>query len=199
MTKDRDFKKVVRARMAKTGESYAAARARTRPQPKARYSFDSFTADAKKALVRAEVMARRQNCTYIGTDHLLIAVAYASNQTFTPVSTPRVERLAETQVEGEGLRPSRETELAIQRAFELAKDAGEPQVTTEHLAEAAVSIPNSRAAAVSASRTVHGRWLPFLAPDLAALLGRAQQRARESGAEQVTLEDLLAVLDEGAE
>src|SRR4051812_49692250 len=33
MTDDKDFKRLVRQRMAKTGESYATARSRLRPQP----------------------------------------------------------------------------------------------------------------------------------------------------------------------
>lgn len=193
MTKDRDFKKVVRSRVAKTGESYATARARLRP--KARYSFDNLTPDARSALARAEVLARRQNCSYIGTDHVLTAAMQGTSEALRPTPMGRRDLPTETRVEAEGLRPSRQAELAIQRAFELARDAGERQVSSARLAEGAVGIPDSRAAILFRSRAHRPDWLPLLAPELAQALARAQLRARENGAEQVTLEDLRAVLD----
>ena len=100
MTKEADFKKLVRRRMRDAGESYATARANmvgasagsdetpsvdsgdeaaqrhsaaTEQAPV--YPFDRFTEHAKQALERAQQEVARARHAYIGTEHLLLALA----------------------------------------------------------------------------------------------------------------------------
>src|SRR5215469_12245923 len=84
MTRDRSFKKVIRARMRRTGESYTAARAQVeRTAPPSRptnrggfgvYPFEQFTERARNVLVLAQKEAVASGHSYIGTEHLLIGV-----------------------------------------------------------------------------------------------------------------------------
>src|SRR5215469_2954550 len=82
VTRERDFKRLVRARMRRTGESYATARAQLRrrglPPPAAvrgggaMYPFGRFTAHARRALTLAQEEAHSLGHGHIGTEHLLL-------------------------------------------------------------------------------------------------------------------------------
>lgn len=83
--RDRDFKKLVRQRMHKTGESFTAARAQLLALPGGRrlashpggtgmYPFDRFTEPAKDVLVLAQQGAEASGTGYIGTEHLLLGL-----------------------------------------------------------------------------------------------------------------------------
>src|SRR5207245_1893773 len=92
MPEDKDFKRLVRARMRKTGESYTAARAAllkrrdeapvppppttpgSRPSPGGAYPFERFTERAKTVLTLAQEEAQRSHHSYIGTEHLLLGL-----------------------------------------------------------------------------------------------------------------------------
>lgn len=86
MTHDRDFKRLVRHRMRKTGESYASARAHLRrthaegpmasesSEGTAMYPFDRFTDPAKRALTRAQFEAEAGHSDSIATTHLLLGL-----------------------------------------------------------------------------------------------------------------------------
>lgn len=83
--RDRDFKKLVRQRMHKTGESFTAARAQlltlrdartpaSRPGRTGMYPFDRFTEPAKEVLTLAQQEAEASGAGYIGTEHLLLGL-----------------------------------------------------------------------------------------------------------------------------
>lgn len=86
MTHDRDFKRLVRHRMRRTGESYASARAHLRrghaagqvasesSGGAAMYSFERFTDQAKRALTRAQFEAEVGHSQSIATTHLLLGL-----------------------------------------------------------------------------------------------------------------------------
>lgn len=92
---------------------------------------------------------------------------------------------------GGGLRASREAEQALLRAFASAREEGVTQVTPDHLMQGIARVTGCRGAAMLG---MGQRWAPLFAPDLGAVLGKAQRLATESGASQVTLEHLQAVL-----
>lgn len=86
MTHDRDFKRLVRSRMRKTGESYVSARAHLRRAHAAgrgtsersgggpMYPFERFTDQAKRALTRAQFEAETAKSRSIATTHLLLGL-----------------------------------------------------------------------------------------------------------------------------
>lgn len=86
MTRDRDFKRLVRHRMRKTGESYVSARAHLRRAHRTGggasersggatvYPFERFTDPAKRALTRAQVEAEAGASRSIATTHLLLGL-----------------------------------------------------------------------------------------------------------------------------
>lgn len=84
MPNDRDFKKLVRRRMSKTGESYSSARAHLRrpsqtepPDPGdlvPPVAFDRLTEPAKVALSRAQAEAGSAGVGSIGTEYLVIGL-----------------------------------------------------------------------------------------------------------------------------
>jgi ATP-dependent Clp protease ATP-binding subunit ClpA len=78
MPRDRDFKRIVRQRMTKTGESYAAARAKlARPTPQAPsglYPWDRFDETAKHVLAIAQAEAVKAQVGLILPDHLLLGL-----------------------------------------------------------------------------------------------------------------------------
>ena len=153
MTQDRDFKKVVRKRMAKTGESYAAARSRLKPP--ARYSFENLTPALKEALGRAEQQARHEGTGYIGTDHLVLGAAYGALPGWLGGRT-RLDLPEETRVGSDELRPSREAELALESAFQAAKAEGAHAVSIEHLLLGVMSVPAPRGRRVLVQRIAMG-------------------------------------------
>ncbi len=80
MTRDRDFKKLVRRRMEKTGESYTAARARLRPEPDSKtgmYPFEMFDEGAKEVVAGAQALAHKESNGMILPQHLLLAILRA--------------------------------------------------------------------------------------------------------------------------
>lgn len=84
VTRERDFKRLVRARMRRTGEAYATARAQLRrrglpPSPAVEgdsrmYPFERFTEHAKKVLTFAQEEAEQYGHGHIGTEHLLLGL-----------------------------------------------------------------------------------------------------------------------------
>ena len=86
MTRERDFKKIVRKRMGKTGESYTAARASVlgpsaaaSPPPTARsksgmYPWDMFDDSARSVLTAAQAEAVRARTGLIGPEHVLLGL-----------------------------------------------------------------------------------------------------------------------------
>ena len=88
MSRDSDFKRLVRRRMLKTGESYTTARAhlvhargpaqRTSPRPtggSAMQPFERFTVPAMKLLAAVQLEAEQSGQRYLGTGHLLLALS----------------------------------------------------------------------------------------------------------------------------
>jgi hypothetical protein len=78
MPRDRDFKKIVRRRMTKTGESYTAARARlARPTPEgstALLPVELFDEPAKQVLATAQAEAAKAQAGLILPEHLLLGL-----------------------------------------------------------------------------------------------------------------------------
>jgi ATP-dependent Clp protease ATP-binding subunit ClpA len=158
VTRDRSFKKVIRSRMRRTGESYTAARAhieRTPPTPPApptqrggsgMYPFERFTERAKKVLTLAQQEAERAHLAYIGTEHLLLGLLREPGCLAAHV-------LAKLGVEEEGARltiknvlgqtplseritqiiPTSRVKKVIELSFEAARGMGHAYVGTEHI------------------------------------------------------------------
>src|SRR5438270_344336 len=75
MTQDKPFKKRVRTRMKKTGESYAAARARMHTEEPAPAPGPAAPPSrVKKVIEIAFEEARSANVEYVGTEHLLLGL-----------------------------------------------------------------------------------------------------------------------------
>jgi len=150
--RDRDFKKLVRQRMSKTGESFTAARAQllalsgTR-RPSSRqgetgtYPFDRFTEAAKDVLMCAQQEAEASGTGYIGTEHMLIGLltcggaAAAALERLGVDSQPVREairsRLGSEEPDQAGrVLPARRMKTVIELAF---GEAGTSHVGTEHL------------------------------------------------------------------
>lgn len=160
MPRDKDFKRLVRRRMRKTGESYSAARARLLGAPRpdadttpssprrsrqAMYPFDQFTSRAQKAMQLAETQARIAGSPLITTEHLLFAL-------FADEGSLAVRVLTELGVGPNALRrtvrepeqaapdpppnsplPTERVKRAIELAFQAAQMMGHVYVGTEHL------------------------------------------------------------------
>lgn len=156
MPRDRDFKRLVRRRMHKTGESYASARARLlglRPERppasgsggRGMYPFERFTELAKDVLTTAQEEAEDSGAGYIGTEHLLVALLRVERGLAAKVLwTLGVElrqvrlaidgRLAQLQLVSEGrVVPADRTKTVIDLAFQEAVRMGQTFVGTEHL------------------------------------------------------------------
>lgn len=154
MTHKGRFKRMVRARMGKTGESYAAARASlvhtetvTQPPPGGRgmNSFHQFTEGAKKVLTLAQEEAERSHHSYIGTEHLLIGLfREADGLAATVMGNLGVDLAAVRQalksVVGRNERiiirkviPTSRMKKVIELSFKEAERLGHRQVGTEHL------------------------------------------------------------------
>jgi ATP-dependent Clp protease ATP-binding subunit ClpA len=159
MSRDKDFKRLVRRRMRKTGESYSSARAhllaaaghprssRTLTGGIAMYPFDRFTERAKKVLTLAQAEAAAAGHGRIGTEHLLLGLvtegdglaAIALGKMGVTDSTPRLrEEIQHLQgdLETENsdvVRPTPEVKRVIELAFDEAKRVGQDFVGTEHL------------------------------------------------------------------
>jgi ClpA/ClpB-like protein len=157
VTQRRDLKKLVRARMRKTGEPYTTARAHlVGPRPPAltppsapaggvMYSHGQFTEHGKKVLTLAQEEAVRQQHGYIGTEHILVGLMLESDGLAAKaldnlgVELDTVRRTIEA-VLGRHERPvlpqiipTSRVKTAIELAFEEARQMGHPYVGTEHL------------------------------------------------------------------
>lgn len=159
MPRDKDFKRRVRARMRRTGESYTSARARLlgakrRPRPSSAltggtsmYPFERFTERSKKVLTLAQAEAGAAGRGYIGTEHLLLGLvtegdglaAIALGRLGVTDATPRlrqeIRRLQGDQepASSEVITPTAAVRRAIDHAFEEAERLGQHFVGTEHL------------------------------------------------------------------
>jgi ATP-dependent Clp protease ATP-binding subunit ClpA len=153
MTRDRSFKKVIRARMRRTGESYTAARAQVeRTAPPSRpanrggsgmYPFERFTERAKAVLTRAQQEAVAFGHSYIGTEHLLLGLLYNEGLGRTTLNALGVElepaREAIVAILGEPrviigqIIPTARVKKVIELSFEEARRMGHNYVGTEHM------------------------------------------------------------------
>ena len=148
MTRDRDFKKVVRVRMDKTGESYTTARAKLRPRPDARtgmYPFDMFDDSAKDVLAGAQADAFKSQSGMILPQHLLLSLLRVRKGGGARVLR-RLGVRAPALRAALKLHPSRvlhhpagriipaaETKRVIDEALRWAGDHGSERVRSEHL------------------------------------------------------------------
>ncbi|HEY7200583.1 MAG TPA: Clp protease N-terminal domain-containing protein [Candidatus Dormibacteraeota bacterium] len=156
MTRERDFKRLVRMRMGRTGESYAAARARLRrhapPPPtvvrggSGMYQFDRFDEAAKRTLERAQSEAERCRHSYIGTEHLLLAMVRGPGVAgqalarlgMTPEAVEdRLEamlsRVPSAPGDVQSPVPTARARKAIELAYRAAEEAGQRHIGTHHL------------------------------------------------------------------
>lgn len=150
--RDRDFKKLVRQRMRKTGESFTAARAQllalssarrpaSRPGEDRMYPFDRFTELAKDVLALAQQEAEASGTGYIGTEHLLLGLLMSGGAAATALERLGLERQAVQETIRSHLGPE-EPYMAgrvlpakrVKKVIELAfGEAGGSHVGTEHL------------------------------------------------------------------
>jgi ATP-dependent Clp protease ATP-binding subunit ClpA len=155
MPEDRDFKKIVRRRMSKTGESYTAARARLVGAPPAAprppdsksglFPLGTFDEGAKGILVAAQAEAVKARTGLIAPEHLLLGLLRQRKGGAAPllralgVHAPAVRAALQSQ----GLRrvehpagrviPAASTKRVIEQALVEAGQRGSEQVGAEHL------------------------------------------------------------------
>ena len=163
MTRERDFKRLVRARMRRTGESYSTARGQLRrrgvpPSPavdggRAMYPFERFTEHAKKVLTLAQEEAYKLGHGHIGTEHLLLGLlqegeglgarALAALGVTIRAVQPLVEEVVPPAPDEERpprqIIPTTRTKKVIDLAFQAAEEQGQQSVGTEHLLLAVVT------------------------------------------------------------
>jgi ATP-dependent Clp protease ATP-binding subunit ClpA len=155
MTEKGRFKKVVRARMARTGEPYTVARARLLGRPRSQtgnpsqgapmYPFERFTEKAKNVLTAAQDEATRAGHAYIGTEHVLAAllrvedgvaarVLHGFGVTLPDARAAIARLLGEKEpVQIAKIIPTSRVKKVIDIAFQEARDMGHNYVGTEHL------------------------------------------------------------------
>ena len=154
LTRDRSFKKVVRARMRRTGEPYTAARAQversvppSRPVPGGGFGmfpFERFTERAKKVLALAHQEAEASNHSYIGTEHLLLGllreegglariVLNALGVELEPAREAIAAVLGAPRIIVQQIIPTSRVKKVVELAFEESVRAGHNYVGTEHL------------------------------------------------------------------
>ncbi|HKA50058.1 MAG TPA: Clp protease N-terminal domain-containing protein [Candidatus Dormibacteraeota bacterium] len=157
MTRERDFKRLVQARMHRTGESYATARAQLRRRKlqssaaveggPGMYPFERFTGHAKKVLSLAQDEAANLGHGHIGTEHLLLGLVQESwglgaralaavGVTITAVR-PMVEEVVPPDP-GEERRPRQiipttRVKRVIDLVFHAADLQGQQSVGSDHL------------------------------------------------------------------
>ncbi len=147
MPQDGDFKKIVRQRMVKTGESYSAARSKlVGPQTASKsgmYPFDRFDHGAKEALRIAQAEAEKEQAGMILPQHILIGLLRQGRSRTVlralGVRTPGVR--ATLKARGPirihhpagRIIPAASTKRVIDQALHEAEQRGSQQVTTEHL------------------------------------------------------------------
>ena len=150
--RERDFKKLVRQRMLKTGESFTAARAQllalsgarrlaSHPGETSMYPFDRFTELAKDVLVVAQREAEASGTGYIGTEHLLLGLLMSGGAGAVALDRLGVDRQAVQETIRSHLGPE-EPYMAgrvvpakrVKKVIELAfGEAGGSHVGTQHL------------------------------------------------------------------
>jgi ATP-dependent Clp protease ATP-binding subunit ClpA len=154
LTRDRSFKKVVRARMRRTGESYTAARAQVeRSAPPSRpanrggsgmYPFERFTERAKTVLKLAQQEAELSRHSYIGTEHLLLGilreegclariVLNALGVELEPARGAITAMLGAPRIIAQSVLPTSRVKKVIELAFVESVRVGHNYVGTEHL------------------------------------------------------------------
>jgi ATP-dependent Clp protease ATP-binding subunit ClpA len=153
MTRGRGFKRLVRRRMLKTGESYTSVRAYLAPGTThastaggiPMYPFERFTEPARSVLARAQADAHDDGYGHIGTEHLLLALlAEQKGLGGQVLAAMGVEEGAvqESIAAGLGPRPTvpvrqivptSRVKQVIEIAFEQAQRMGHRYVGTEHL------------------------------------------------------------------
>jgi ATP-dependent Clp protease ATP-binding subunit ClpA len=158
VTQGREFKKLVRRRMRKTGESYTSARAHllgvpshTRPaapQTAGRtgmFPFEKFTDRAKKTLTLAQEEAERAHHSYIGTEHLLLGLLREGDGLAARVLNnlgvgidkvrPTIEAILgrSQRIIIQQIIPTSRVKKVIDIAFEQAGQMDNELVGTEHL------------------------------------------------------------------
>jgi hypothetical protein len=163
VTQERDFKRLVRARMRRTGESYTTARAQLRrrglpPSPAVEggpgmYPFERFTEHAKKVLSLAQEEAYNLGHGHIGTEHLLLGLlqegeglgarALAALGVTIEAVRPLVEEVVPPAPDEERpprqIIPTTRTKKIIDLSFQTAQQQGQKSVGTEHLLLALVT------------------------------------------------------------
>ena len=146
MPRQRKLKKLIRASM-QPGENYTAARARilaagappTRRTGGGMYPFERFTEDAKQVLTAAQAEATSAQHSYIGTEHLLLALARTPGPAQDALSALGVEQpavreaIARVTSSGERVRipsiiPTSRVKRVIELAFEVARAQKEGRV-----------------------------------------------------------------------
>jgi ATP-dependent Clp protease ATP-binding subunit ClpA len=155
MPRGKDFKRLIRSRMRKTGESYTTARAHLSEAQRRRspsnpggpwmYPFERFTERAKHVMTFAQQEAEGAGVNYIGTEHLLLGLLHESDGVAAHAlanlgvdslrARETVERLVGEVRPGGGMQivPTSRTKKVIELAFEEAREMGDPLVGTEHL------------------------------------------------------------------
>jgi len=155
MTEKGRFKKVVRARMARTGEPYTVARSRLlgRPRPQTgnpsqgapMYPFERFTEKAKHVLTLAQEEATRARHSYIGTEHLLLGLLReteglaAKALTEFGLTEPKAREAIESvlgrneRISVHQIIPTSRVKKVIEISFEEARGMGHNYVGTEHM------------------------------------------------------------------
>jgi ATP-dependent Clp protease ATP-binding subunit ClpC len=156
MPEDKDLKRLIRARMAKTGESYTAARRellRSREvgapaeglESHTEQPFSRFSEQAKLVLTIAQQEAERDRRGYIGTEHLLLGMLWmreglAGRVLTTFNVTPEVVRARidallgpKKEIPFQQTLPTSRVKKAIDLAFHEAQGMGDQHVGTEHL------------------------------------------------------------------
>lgn len=155
MPRNKDFKRLIRSRMRKTGESYTTARAhlsgpaRRRPASDqggpAMYSFQRFSERAKRVLQFAQAEAEGTGVNYIGTEHLLLGLLHEKEGVAAKAldnlgvgalaAREIVERLVGEVRPSGGLQivPTSRTKRVLELAFEEARAMADTVVGTEHI------------------------------------------------------------------
>src|ERR1700730_17464555 len=108
------------------------------------YAFERFSDEAKKLLTMAQAEAERAHHSYIGTEHLLVAICETESAARRSllrlgVDTENVRRGVE-QVLGRNERsiiqqitPTSRVKKVIELSFEAAKVDGSPEVRPGHM------------------------------------------------------------------
>lgn len=155
MTRGREFKRLVRQRMGKTGESYTSARANFFPDPQGSPAsegggptvnpFDRLTERAKHALDLARLEAERSGHSYIGTEHVLLGLLTETRGLSGEILRAMGleagavrEQIASIQgptdpVPVQQIVPTSRVKHVIEIAYEVAPVMGHNYVGTEHL------------------------------------------------------------------